>query len=225
MAQIAVERATTTYGSMMAGAVATLACFALALQLWLTIFAPMEAQFGTGFRIGNFFSYFTILTNLLVAVSLTISRGLPKSILGKFFSRGAVQTGMGVYIALVGVIYSLLLRNLWNPQGAGKLADVLLHDGVPVLYVIYWAAFVPKGTLRWKHAFLWLIYPIAYMIYTLIRGIMTGWYPYPFIDVGVLGYPIALRNAAGVLVIFIVTGLTAVWIGRWMAGRFAESIV
>lgn len=206
-----------------AAAVAVLAWVALALQLYLTIAAPIITGISVLERVANYFSFFTILTNLLVAIALTSSVALPRFPLGQFFSRPIVQSAIAVYIAVVGAIYSLLLRHQWNPQGMGKLADGLLHDGVPVLYGIYWLFFVPKAQLRWKHALLWVVYPVAYMVYTVARGAVTGWYPYPFIDVSVLGYAVALRNAVGVLIVFIVVGLLVVAVGRGMTRRSGRS--
>jgi hypothetical protein len=207
----------------MAAGIAALAWFALALQLYLTIAVPIVPGLTVLERVANYFSFFTILTNLIVAIALTSFVTLPKFPLGQFFSRPAVQSAIAVYIAVVGAIYSLLLRHQWSPQGMGKLADGLLHDAVPVLYGIYWLVFVPKAQLRWKHALLWLIYPVAYMFYTVARGAAIGWYPYPFIDVGVLGYAVALRNAAGMLVVFIMAGLIVVAIGRGMTRRSVRS--
>jgi hypothetical protein len=66
-----------------------------------------------------------------------------------------------VYIAIVGIVYSLLLRHIWNPQGWQIVADVLLHDLIPLLYVAYWVIFVRKSSLLWKHAVWWLAYPAA----------------------------------------------------------------
>jgi len=117
----------------------------------------------------------------------------------------------------VGVTYSMLLRHIWNPTGAQKLADVLLHDVVPVAFVLYWVIFVPKAGLRWKHALLWLLYPIAYMLYTLARGVATAWWPYPFVDANFIGFPRALGNGGLVLLAFFVLGLLAAGIGRWRA--------
>jgi hypothetical protein len=208
---------------LIAAGIMVLAWFALALQLYLTIAEPVVSGVSVLGRIANYFSFFTILTNLLVAIALTLFVAFPRIFLGQFFSRPTVQSAIAVYIAVVGAIYSLLLRHQWNPQGLGKLADGLLHDAVPVLYGIYWLVFVPKAQLRWKHALLWLIYPVAYMFYTVARGAATGWYPYPFIDVAVLGYAVALRNATGVLLVFIVAGLLAVAIGRWMTRRSVRS--
>ncbi len=203
-------------------AIAAIAWFALGLQLYLEILRSLAGAGPMLTIVARYFSFFTILTNLLVAVALTLSLVLPRSSLGQFFSRAAVKAGIAVYIAVVGAIYSVLLRHLWSPVGAQKLADILLHDVVPVTYVLYWLIFVPKAQLRWKHALLWLVYPIAYMAYTLIHGALSAWYPYPFIDAAALGFSRALANGALVLLVFLALGLAAValghWIGRW-SGR------
>ena len=198
------------------GGIAVVAWFALVLQLYLMVTTTDAGGGAISGAVANYFSFFTILTNLVVALTLTFSLCLLKFSWGRFFARPAVQAGVAVYIAVVGATYSLLLRHLWNPQGAQKLADVLLHDVVPVVYVIYWLVFASKAGLRWKHAVWWLIYPVVYMLYTLVRGVATGWYPYPFIDAGILGFPRALANGAAVLFAFFALGLLAVAIGRWM---------
>ncbi|HEX4020186.1 MAG TPA: Pr6Pr family membrane protein [Acidobacteriaceae bacterium] len=198
--------------------IAILVWFALVLQLFLMgshASADGRPLFGA---VVNYFSFFTILTNLLVAVVLSSPFVLSGTTAGRFFARPTVLAGTAVYIAIVGATYFLLLRHLWNPQGLDHLADVLLHDVVPVTYVLYWLIFVPKAALRWKHALLWLVYPAVYMVYTVAHGAITGWYPYPFIDVAVLGYSHALNNAAGMLLAFLGAGLLVVVIGKF-AGR------
>jgi hypothetical protein len=96
--------------------------------------------------------FFTILTNLLIAVGTTFTFFTPKSPAGQFFSRPEIQTDTAIYIAVVGIVYSLVLPELWNPEGVQRLADLMLHDLVPLLYVACWFIFVPKSGLRWKHA-------------------------------------------------------------------------
>lgn len=200
-------------------AIAAIAWFALGLQLYLEIMRSLAGAAPMLTIVTRYFSFFTILTNLAVALTLTISLIWSKTRLGLFCSRAAVQAGVAVYIAVVGAIYSLLLRHIWSPTGAQKLADMLLHDVVPVLFVLYWLIFVPKAPLRWKHALLWLGYPVAYMVYTLLHGLATAWYPYPFVDATTLGFPRALGNATGMLAVFFGVGLLLVAIGRWMARR------
>jgi len=199
--------------------IAATAWLALVLQLYLMIVTgPMGIADVLG-RIVNTFSFFTILTNLVVAAGLTISLALPGTAWGRFFSGAQAQTGTAVYIAIVGATYSLLLRHLWNPVGAQKLADILLHDVVPIAYVVYWVIFVPKGQLRWKHAVTGLIYPLVYMVYTLIHGAVSQWYPYPFVDAAIIGLSRALLNGALFLLVFFAVGLLAIAFGRLVNRR------
>ncbi len=97
----------------------------------------------------------------------------------------------------MGLAYSLLLRHLWQPEGFQLIADELLHDVMPVLFLIYWWRCVPKGSLRLKHIGAWIIYPLVYFAYALLRGDLLGQYQYPFIDVATLGYPQVFVNAGG----------------------------
>jgi hypothetical protein len=112
---------------------ALLEWFALALQCYLTL--TLSVQNGKTLLEGtvNFFSYFTILSNLIVALVLTCTRWSPHSRFGTFLARPIAQSAAAVYITIVGIVYSLVLRQIWNPQGLQKLADILLHDLLPSL--------------------------------------------------------------------------------------------
>ena len=161
-----------------------------------------------------YLSFFTILTNLLIAIALTSSLK-PKSRAGGFFSRPAVTSALAAYIVTVGIVYSLLLRDLWNPEGLQQAADILLHDVVPLMFLAIWFFVLEKARLPWKKVLPWLVYPLAYLFFAWGRGALTGRYPYPFIDAGKLGYSSALGNAAVLLVAFAILCLVVVAIGRW----------
>ncbi len=223
MAETSANAATTLSRPMRSAlaVIAAIAWFALMLQLLLMV---QEATPGsTLLAIVNYFSFFTILTNLLVALGTTFPLLAPHSPGGQFFLRPATQTAIAVYIVIVGVTYSLLLRKMWNPQGAQKIADVALHDVVPVLYVVFWTFLVPKFTLRWSDAVRWLDFPVLYMAYTLVRGSVSHWYPYYFIDVATIGWSRALSHAFGLLLAFLGLGLLFIAIGRWTARIFHVS--
>lgn len=198
--------------------------FALALQLYLVIARSPAGLGALAAAIVSFFSFFTILTNLLVALVLSFSRCSTTSQWGSFLSRPSVQTATATYIAIVGAVYSALLRELWNPVGAQKLADVLLHDAMPLIYVLFWVIWVPKDELRWKDAVTWLVYPAGYLVYLSVRGAFTDLYPYHFIDVTVLGYPRVLMHAVLFFILFLSVGLVAVAVGRWTARRGVSSL-
>jgi hypothetical protein len=191
---------------------ASLGWFALALQLYLMLVQAPAAMLGA---VITYFSFFTILTNFLVALVFTATAVGPRARWGEWVLRPSVQASAAVYIAIVGIVYQLLLRHLWNPQGAQWVADVLLHSVIPVGYVLYWWLFAPRDELSWKNAIGWLVYPGAYLIYTLARGAVSGLYPYPFVDVNALGYGGVLTRAAGLMLVFLGMGLVIVAIARW----------
>jgi hypothetical protein len=93
----------------------------------------------------------------------------------------------------------------------------------PALYVIDWVLFVPKGTVRWKSAFVWLGYPLVYAAYSLIHGAVTGFYPYPFINVGELGYDKMFLNMGVLVLVFFGLGLALVGIDRRMGRNNATA--
>lgn len=193
---------------------ALLAWFAVILQLYLIIENRVRTIFDT---VIQFFSYFTILTNILVAVCFTMLLLQSASARRNFFSRAKVLTAITVYITIVGLVYNLILRKLWNPEGMQLIADELLHSVNPVVFVLFWFIFVPKKALQWKDAFPWLIYPFFYCLYILIRGWISGLYPYPFIDVNDLGYYNVLINTGILFLAFFLISLLFVAIGKMMA--------
>ena len=167
----------------------------------------------------SFFSYFTVLSNTLVATVLTCELTSRESAARRWFLQPWVSSGIAVSIVVVGLAYSLLLRHLWHPEGWQWLADELMHDVMPVLFLVYWCCCVPKGSLRLQHIALWVIYPLVYFGYALLRGHLLAVYPYPFIDVEKLGYPQVFINAGGLLVGFVLLSLVLIGLDRWLAKR------
>ena len=187
----------------------------LVIQLDLVLLARWTSGASLLGGLVNFFSFFTVLTNTLVAVVLTCVATRQPSKGRTFFLQPWVTSGITVSIIVVGVAYNLLLRQLWQPQGLQWLANELLHDVMPVLFTLYWWFCVPKGSLRVGHIGVWVLYPVLYFAYTLLRGHLLGVYPYPFIDVEKLGYAQAFINACGVLAGFVLVALIIVGVDRW----------
>lgn len=194
--------------------VALIGWSAIVLQCWLSLQLSMANGRGIGMGLVIFFGYFTVLTNILAALALTAPYVAPQSGIGKFFARPGVNTAIAAYIAVVGITYSLLLRHIWDPQGLQKIVDVALHDAMPVLFIFYWWFAAPKQGLQWRHVFVWSIYPVGYLLYSLAHGALTGLYPYPFIDISQLGYARVMVNAACMLIAFWVIALIFIGIGR-----------
>jgi hypothetical protein len=162
----------------------------------------------------KFFSYFTILTNILGTAALLLPLVAPESALARFLKRPSVRTAIAGYIIIVGVVYYLLLRNLGDAAGWPLFFERVLHYVTPPLFVLDWLLFVPKGEVAWRNGVGSLSFPALYAVWTLVHGALTGWYPYPFVDVTDLGYARVLANIAGLVLAFLLLDLALVGIDR-----------
>lgn len=150
--------------------------------------------------------YFTILTNLIVVIVFT-GVALGKSA----FARPSLLGGTTMAIVLVGVVYHLLLRGLLELSGGAKLADTILHYVIPIAVLIFWLFLAPKGELTRRDPPLWIAYPLAYLIYALIRGGVEGTYAYPFLDVVRHGWPQVAVTSLVILLAFLAGGFALLW--------------
>lgn len=185
---------------------ALMAWLGLGVQLYLLVANSPDNGLTVDQAIGRFFLYFTILSNLLVAFYT--------SFVNPGNSRPATATALAVYIFVVGLVYNVVLRQLWAPSGWQRLADELLHVIVPVFFIVYWFAFIPASNLKYRAALVWLIYPGAYLAYALIRGSVEHFYPYFFIDPRVVGNSGVVQNTLLLLVAFLGLGLGFVAVAR-----------
>jgi hypothetical protein len=199
---------------------AAVAWFGLGLQLYVTLATAAVRERSLLIAAGEYFSYFTILTNLLVAVALTVKGQRTRE--RSFFNRPSVLGGLTVALVLVAVAYNLLLRQRWHPQGLGRVADETLHVVTPALYVLYWFLYVPKGVLPWAEVLAWLIYPLGYLLYVLVLGALSGFYPYYFLDVRTLGYRGVLSFVGGLTLALLALGGLVVFVDGVLGRRRAE---
>lgn len=184
----------------------------VAIVCWAGLAVQFAATFGHQHHliptIWILLRFFTIVTNLLLAIMMTwvaVGRNASAFLLG----------GATLAILLVGVIYVLLLEGLVHLSGAALIADVLLHKISPIMMALWWLFFAPRAKLRWNAPIWWAAYPVAYLIYVLARGHMDGRYPYPFLDVGRLGWLQTALNVGGIALGFILAGFALVWIDSW----------
>ncbi|CAG8873344.1 hypothetical protein PS726_06446 [Pseudomonas fluorescens] len=191
----------------------------LSIQMYLILHSRWTLGASLIGGLMSFFSYFTVLSNTLVATVLTCEWTSRESATRRWFLQPWVSSAIAVSIAVVSLAYNLLLRHLWHPEGWQWLADELLHDIMPLLFLGYWWRCVPKGTLRVWHIALWVIYPLLYFAYALLRGHLLAVYPYPFVDVDKLGYPQVFINAGGLLAGFVVIALLVIGLDRWLGSR------
>ena len=192
------------YATALAGAIALLAWGALAAQTDITIQRMVLRGFDAFEAIGRLSAYLTNLTVLLVALTFTCIALRLRAWPARFFRAPGTASAVTVYIVFVGITYNILLRHLWTPHGYRALLNESLHSLIPLLCAAYWLLFVPRLTLSARDRLAWLVYPLGYLALTFWRGSETDFYPYPFIDVGQLGYAHVLVNSALLLAAFMV---------------------
>ncbi len=171
--------------------VAALAIGAAVVGQIVTSLAFWQAQGLTDipFRLVNFFSFFTIESNVLATVVLVMAVGL--TALRKnpmwFTVLRAVAT---TFMVTTGIVYNLLLRGIELPQGSTlDWSNEILHLWGPLYLLVDWIFAPGRLRLEWKHIGTIVAFPIVWAVYTLIRGAVTydplldgGWYPYPFLN-------------------------------------------
>jgi hypothetical protein len=191
----------------------------VALVAWAGLAVQLQASIGltgsAGAAAWAMLRYFTVLTNLLVAL-LFLSVAL-RGRASPFAVGGATMA-----ILLVGIVFALLLNGLLELSGGALLADLLMHRATPVLAPLWWLIFMPKGGLKPRDPFIWMLYPLAYFAYALARAGLDGLYPYPFMDAGRIGWLQTGLNAVEVAAGFLVAGLALVGLDRRLARTPAD---
>lgn len=137
----------------------------------------------------NFFSYFTIQSNIICAVVLIMGAALVASNkpYGPWFT--FLRGGMVINMAITGLVYALLLQHANNAHIGlqWNWMNFVAHQFGPVFVFLEWLIWAPRYRISPRQSFLWLIYPIGWLIYTFIHASITGWYPYPFLDPALVG--------------------------------------
>lgn len=140
-----------------------------------------------GFGVGNFFSFFTVQSNLLAVVALAAAAIVPPSERSPWLE--ALRGAAVLYMAITGLVFALFLAGDQHHLHTDTLlVNFVVHRLLPVVMFVDWILDPPNLRLPRRVALAWLAYPLAYLGYTLIRGAAVDWYPYPFVDVSALGY-------------------------------------
>ena len=122
---------------------------------------------------------------------------------------------MTLYITTTGVVFAVLLAGLQESLDTHiAWVDFTVHKLMPVVLVADWLIYLPLHRLPFRIALAWLLHPLAYLAYTLIRGAQVDWYPYPFLDVSRHGYGGVLLNCAVMLVGFVAAAAAFVAVGN-----------
>ena len=182
----------------------------------------------------EFWIYFTVQSNLFLSVffaTLLVRTLRGRDVEGTFLA--AVKGAVTLYILITGTVFNLLLANPASPfyqqqkESHYTWDSVLLHVVTPLMALLDWLLFGPRGALRPRHAALWLAYPLAYLAFALIRGavVTSGTrYPYPFLDVAGSGYGQVSVNCLFLAAGFYLLGLGLVALDRRYTPRATPAV-
>ena len=185
-------------------AVGLVATTALVLQLALVVSGSAvldETRVPPlGLRLGRLVSYFTIQSNVLVAVTAwQLWRDPLRD--GRWWR--PVRLAALVGITVTGLVHFVLLRPLLHLEGADWLADKMLHMAVPLLAVVVWLLAGPRPRVSWRTVGEALVWPVVWTVWTLVVGALSGWYPYPFLDHRENGVGAVVVACVGITVLFL----------------------
>lgn len=187
--------------------------------IWIAIFSEY-ALYLTNSKTGVFASivhltlFFTILANLLAGASVAAFLFPDKVPFANLLRSEKFATAALSYITIVGIVYNVLIRGTWNPQGAEIWIQELLHVVNPILFLLYWIFFVDGKKLQYRDAILFLVFPFFYLTITFVRGAITNFYPYWFLDLPNQGWIVVASYSFILFLIFLFFGILYVLIGK-----------
>lgn len=177
-----------------------------------------------GYNAVNFFTFFTNLANILISVVFIVAavralrnRPAPSS------RDTAIRGSAVVYIAFVGVVFNTLLRDT-DLSDLSPWVNIVLHYVLPIAGVVDWVLWPPRNRLPVRFIWWWMLFPAVYAAFSLIRGALTGRYPYPFFNpAAVGGYGSVALLCLAMLVGFLVLSFAVRLVGNWRGGFLRAS--
>lgn len=169
-------------------------------------------------RLADSFSYFTIWSNITVAIVLTVLALRPTYDTPVF---RVLRLDSVLMITVTGLVYAVVLAPDAKLQGWEYLSNTLIHIATPLITLAVWGIAGPRGWIRWSTVGYALILPLVWVTYTLIRGAVISGYPYPFIDVIQHGYGTVFINVAAITALGLLLCAAALGIDRLLARRTA----
>jgi hypothetical protein len=207
----------TTGGRVWAAVTAAIVVTGIVIQLLVTAnghegFFPDNPE-----RVFNVFAYFTIQSNLLLGGTTLMLAAQPERRPSTLFR--TLRLNGVLCIAVTGIVYHAVLAGLDDLHGWAAVANFLLHTASPVAGVLGWLLFGPRGQTDWQIVGWSIVYPLLWLVFTLVRGAFVGFYPYPFVDVGEHGYARVLLNCLLVAVLFLALAAGAATLDRRLARK------
>lgn len=204
--------------------IVVLVVFSVSTEAYYCLIAPPSTYLPDGViaRLIFYFSFFTILSSLALGIGCLLTIVNPH-----YQSQGMTVLRMDGVIGVIitGLVYNISLRAIHHPELLLlKITNECLHVIVPILGVIGWLLFDPRLRIAKRSILYAAIPPIIYVFYTFIKGAITGFYPYPLLDVGQIGYLRAILNTSLVALVFLLFAVLLYFLDNyWLVKRPIEN--
>lgn len=170
----------------------------LAALIWMIKVLIDEGQFNPL----NFFTFFTILSNLL-AMGVLLEGGR-RMLTGAPPVPDMIRGAAVVYMTVTYIVFAILLRDLQEElQTHVAWVDSVFHRLAPIVLMIGWVVDPPRERISFRRSLWWLSFPLLWVIFTMIRGAVDGRYPYPFLDPANGGYGTVLVYVVAITALFL----------------------
>lgn len=188
-----------------------------ALIVFIAIVVQLANNIGGGtFNPTRYFAFFTILSNLFGATLFLVLAARWRSAHNPTLD---LLRGASVLYLTVTFFVVIALLSSADLQVAIPWVDFVVHKFFPVVVLIDWLVDPPRARLTYRQSLLWLVYPLIWVVFTLIRGAVDNWYPYPFLDPAHGGYGSVAVVSAAILVGFLVLATAIVAVGNALGDR------
>ncbi len=194
----------------------------MAAAVVAAILTQLANTVSLGYSVANFFSFFTIQSNIIGAVAVctaALAGGAARDSVWLSQLRGAAT----LYMGITGMIFSLLLSGA-DVQTPIPWVNSVLHYVFPLFIVIDWLVDRSVRPLTFRQGLVFLAYPVAYLAYSMIRGPIVDWYPYPFLDPRTNGYLFVAVMSVFVAIVGLALAWVLCWSSRWDFGRRPEAV-
>lgn len=198
----------------------------LRLLMAVTVVAAILTQLANtvslGYSVANFFSFFTIQSNIIGVIAVGTAALAGEAARGSVWLsqlRGAAT----LYMGITGMIFSLLLSGA-DVQTPIPWVNSVLHYVFPLFIVIDWLVDRSVRPLTFRQGLVFLAYPVAYLAYSMIRGPIVDWYPYPFLDPRTNGYLFVAVMSVFVAIVGLALAWVLCWSSRWDFGRRPDAV-
>jgi hypothetical protein len=169
----------------------------------------------------NYFSYFTILSNIIGASLLLVGAARWRADRSATLDR--LRGAAVVYLSVTFIVFALLLSNT-DVDLAIPWVNSVLHEIIPIVVLLDWLIDPPIARLSLRQGLIWLSFPALWIVYVLIRGALIGRYPYPFLDPTHGGYGSVAAYCLGILILMAAICAITVWLGNQARDRGPGSL-